>query len=221
MPMNLGRYARHLLPIGCLLAAGPAMADIEANIGVTSNYLWRGVTQTDDAAAVQGGLDYSHASGLYAGTWISNVDFDEKGYELDLYIGFSGEAGALGYDAGYIHYAYPDHDEIDFGEVYLNLSHGAVSGGVAYTVYTQDDAGGLDDAVYYHLGAETDLPHGFTLGGLVGHYAFDKAGMEDYSHFRISVGKGTAFGDFTLALDQHDMDEGDGAHVSVSLTKSF
>jgi uncharacterized protein (TIGR02001 family) len=48
-----------------------------ANIGAVSNYIWRGVTQTGDQAAVQGGIDVAHASGFYAGTWISNVDFDE------------------------------------------------------------------------------------------------------------------------------------------------
>ena len=52
-----------------------AAAEVSMNIGVTSNYIWRGVTQTGDAAAVSGGFDWSNASGLYAGTWASNVDF--------------------------------------------------------------------------------------------------------------------------------------------------
>ena len=76
--------------VGLLLSAslgsmGVALADsphsISANIGVVSNYIWRGVTQTGDQAAVQGGLDYSHESGFYAGTWASNVDFDEGASE--------------------------------------------------------------------------------------------------------------------------------------------
>lgn len=62
-----------------------ALADsphsFSANIGVVSNYMWRGVTQTGDQAAVQGGIDYSHASGFYAGTWASNVDWDEGAAE--------------------------------------------------------------------------------------------------------------------------------------------
>jgi uncharacterized protein (TIGR02001 family) len=52
---------------------------VTANIGVVSNYMWRGVTQTQDAAAVQGGVDYAHASGFTAGVWASNVDFENEG----------------------------------------------------------------------------------------------------------------------------------------------
>jgi uncharacterized protein (TIGR02001 family) len=64
---------------------GVALADsphsVSANIGAVSNYIWRGVTQTGDQAAIQGGLDYGHVSGFYAGTWISNIDWDEGGSE--------------------------------------------------------------------------------------------------------------------------------------------
>jgi uncharacterized protein (TIGR02001 family) len=64
-----------------LLTSAPASAQspwsFSANIGAVSNYIWRGVTQTGDQAAVQGGLDVGHESGFYAGTWASNVDFDE------------------------------------------------------------------------------------------------------------------------------------------------
>jgi uncharacterized protein (TIGR02001 family) len=52
-----------------------------ANIGAVSNYIWRGVTQTGDQAAVQGGIDVAHASGFYAGTWASNIDWDEGSSE--------------------------------------------------------------------------------------------------------------------------------------------
>jgi hypothetical protein len=61
------------------LAQGPWA--FSANIGVVSNYIWRGVTQTGDQAAVQGGLDVAHESGFYAGTWASNIDWDEGSSE--------------------------------------------------------------------------------------------------------------------------------------------
>jgi uncharacterized protein (TIGR02001 family) len=63
------------------LALADSPHSISANIGAVSNYIWRGVTQTGDQAAVQGGFDYAHESGFYAGTWASNVDFDEGGSE--------------------------------------------------------------------------------------------------------------------------------------------
>jgi uncharacterized protein (TIGR02001 family) len=61
------------------LAQGPW--SFSANIGAVSNYIWRGVTQTGDQPAIQGGLDVAHESGFYAGTWISNVDWDEGSSE--------------------------------------------------------------------------------------------------------------------------------------------
>jgi uncharacterized protein (TIGR02001 family) len=68
-----------------MLVSAPAVAQdpwsFSANIGAVSNYIWRGVTQTGDQAAVQGGLDVAHESGFYAGTWASNIDWDEGGME--------------------------------------------------------------------------------------------------------------------------------------------
>jgi uncharacterized protein (TIGR02001 family) len=68
-----------------LLTSAPAAAQdpwsFSANIGAVSNYIWRGVTQTGDQAAVQGGLDVAHESGFYAGTWASNIDWDEGSSE--------------------------------------------------------------------------------------------------------------------------------------------
>ncbi len=67
------------LALGIGTAAAEDPYSISANIGVVSNYMWRGVTQTQDGAAVQGGLDFTHSSGFYAGTWASNVDFNDEG----------------------------------------------------------------------------------------------------------------------------------------------
>ncbi|MBK1704845.1 TorF family putative porin [Halochromatium glycolicum] len=70
---------------GSLLMSAPALAQqpwsFSANIGAVSNYIWRGVTQTGDQAAIQGGIDVGHESGFYAGTWASNIDWDEGGSE--------------------------------------------------------------------------------------------------------------------------------------------
>lgn len=80
------------IPLGTLmlaLGAGALAKDpsnISANIGAVSNYLWRGVTQTQDGAAVQGGLDLTHSSGFYIGTWASNVDFDDEAGSQEVVI---------------------------------------------------------------------------------------------------------------------------------------
>jgi hypothetical protein len=94
-------YTKTLLAAALLAGAGVAQAELSANLGVASNYYFRGITQTDDKAAVSGGIDYTHDSGLYLGTWMSNVDFGGKeDVEVDGYAGFGGDIGdtGLGYD---------------------------------------------------------------------------------------------------------------------------
>jgi uncharacterized protein (TIGR02001 family) len=207
--------------------SGMAQAELSANIGATSNYLWRGVTQTMDGAAISGGVDYAHDSGFYAGTWASNVDFGSGGEELDLYAGFGGEASSIGYDVGVIYYAYPasSADDSDFTEVYGSLSFGPVTGGINYTV---DKESGVDENdIYYYLSASTDLGDGWGVGGTIGHYDFDATGAADYSHAQLDVTKSVGdFGDFTFTLSNvFDQDKGgtseEGLIPVVSWSKTF
>ena len=97
-------------------AAAPAepASPLSFNVGVTSNYVFRGVSQTHGRPAVQGGIDYAHASGLYIGAWASSItwvkDFLGKGsMELDIYGGYKNTFGGgdWNYDVGYITYNYP------------------------------------------------------------------------------------------------------------------
>ncbi len=178
---------------------------VEGNIGVTSNYVFRGVTQTGDGAAVQGGLDYAHESGLYVGTWTSNVNF-AGGTELDVYGGFSGEAEEFGYDIGVIGYLYPEADgDANFAEVYLGLSYDMFSAGVAYTFTSEvDDAAFASGDVFLYVGAGYDLAEDFSIGVTLGYYAFADAGDSDYLYGQIDLTKSTAFGDFTFSYSQAD-----------------
>jgi len=195
-----------------------AVADVEANFGVTSNYLWRGVTQSADGASVSGGLDYSHESGFYAGTWIGSIDFSDdtggesdigSGTENDYYLGYSGESGDFGYDVGYIYYVYPadGYEDGNFGEIYFNGSYDAFSFGVAYTVNSQVEGDSLFDTgdIYYSLGYGFDLPEDYSLGLSVGYYDFDLGSDSDYKHFQLDLAKG----DFTLTLSKADEESGD------------
>ncbi len=82
--------------VASVLTSGIAAAELSANAAIASNYIWRGITQTNDQAAGQGGIDWGNDSGLYVGTWVSNVAFGNTcrsgGYEMDVYAGFGGEA---------------------------------------------------------------------------------------------------------------------------------
>ncbi|AGA33842.1 hypothetical protein TVNIR_2186 [Thioalkalivibrio nitratireducens DSM 14787] len=190
-----------------------------------SNYLFRGVTQTDDSAAIQGGLDFEHESGFYAGTWASNVDFgDDTGYELDLYLGFASELGnGIGYDVGYLYYAYPDSsDSIDFGEIYGEVSFNMFKAGLAYTVNSDNDDDLFDTGdIYYYIGADIPLPEDFALGLTLGYYDFDIDGKDgvsaSYGHFAASLVKDAAtYGEFSFNLEYADIGETDALGSSNS-----
>ena len=105
------------------------------NAGLFSDYRFRGYSQTDYKPAFQGGFDFAHKSGFYAGNWNSNVEqslYTGANLEMDFYAGFKGSLGDFGYDIGYLYYFYPgsgvaDSTKIKNGEVYLGGSYGPVS----------------------------------------------------------------------------------------------
>ncbi len=220
---------------GAVLAAsavaGTAVAGpFSANIGVASNYIWRGVTQTNDQAAVSGGVDYSHDSGFYAGTWISNVDFSSidntttppspvsgTNFEQDWYLGYGFTAGPVDLDVGYILYTYPvGDDKLDFGEVYVNASWQWLTAGIAYNTNKEDGDADTGD-IYLYASGEFDV-NGVGLGFVIGSYDIAGGSDSDYIHYGVSMSKS----DFTLALDKNDMDGAVGDYrFSVSWSKSF
>ncbi len=219
-----------LLSLGAVLAAStlgsaPAAAEFSGNIGVVSNYIWRGVTQTGDDAAIQGGLDFAHDSGFYAGTWASSLGGGSSQYELDLYLGYGGEAGAFSYDLGLIRYMYPVGDvDSDFTELYGSVGFGPVTALVAYTVDKEGNPPNEND-IYYSLGAEFPLRDDLTVGVTAGRYNFDDPAAEDYTHYGASLTKSTeSFGDFTFALEKNNIKDGsdiDDARVWVGWTMAF
>lgn len=208
--------AASLLASASTMGSGVVLAEspLTANIGVTSNYIWRGVTQTSDISAISGGVDYAHKSGAYAGIWASNLDGGQ--YEQDLYIGYAFDAGPVGLDVGYIKYMYPvGAAQLDFDEIYVNASYKMISAGLALT--TDTEAGGQDSDTYIYVGAEFEVKKGLTLGLMYGDYDFDAPGG-DYSHIQVSLSKD----DFTIAYDDNDIAGALGdARLSVSWSKSF
>ena len=219
--------------IALLGLSAPAIAEVSMNIGATSNYVWRGVTQTDDKAAISGGLDWSSDSGLYAGTWVSNVDFggpDTSPYELDLYGGYAGEAGDFGYDAGLIYYTYENDDDANFLELGLSGSWKFLSAGLNYTLSSDvDDTAGAEQFIegdlYYFAGLSFDLPEDFGVGFTIGHYSFEDDGVGgadlNYTHYQADLSKSAGdFGDVTLSLSDTDIDN-DDMKVFVSWAKTF
>lgn len=183
-----------------MLAAPSAFAGWTGNVGATSNYLFRGAPQGNAGdAAVQGGVDWSHDSGLYAGTWVSNVGFagNDGGAEMDLYLGYGGDiVDGLGYDVGILYYWYPSEDEnanpgdeLSTLEFYAGLSYGPAS----LTYYYSDEcnfflgndadltaipAGNFgnstEEAGYLSLGVELPITETLAFTASIGHYHGDE-----------------------------------------------
>lgn len=118
---------------------------VSGNIGATSNYIWRGMTQTKDKGAVSAEIDVDY-NGFYVGAWASNADFggDEK-YELDLYVGYGNSIGDFSYDVSYLTYLYPGSDDsTDFDEVTFGIGYDfdKLSLGLSHTLGVRTDNGG-------------------------------------------------------------------------------
>ena len=199
---------------GCLFS-GSAMAELTGNIGVSNNYIWRGITQSADESAVSGGIDFKHKSGLYAGTWFSNMA--NNSYEHDLYAGFAGKQGEIAYDAGLIMYTYPVDNNVDFTELYASLDIKNFNFGLAFTI--DSDAGGADSDFYMSASGDYEVKKGLVLDALIGNYQFDSPANEDYMHLRVGLSKD----DITFAIEKNDRtgpDE-DDMRLTVSWSKEI
>ena len=120
---------KNLIKFGVVAIFSSAMslqsAEFESNVALSSDYIWRGMTQTAEEPAISGGFDIAGESGLYFGTWASNVEFgDGAALELDWYAGYANELdNGFSYDIGYLAYTYPGEDSLDFEEIYLGLDY--------------------------------------------------------------------------------------------------
>ena len=90
---------------------------LSANVGAVSDYRFRGISQSFDKAAVQGGIDYAHSSGFYVGNWNSSINegagYPSAHWENDYYAGFKKSLGNFGLDVGVIYYDYPGSNAVD------------------------------------------------------------------------------------------------------------
>ena len=206
-----------------LLVSGAANAAVEANIGATSNYVWRGVTQTSDDATLQGGVDYSNEEGFSLGAWASDVKFAD-GYELDIYGGYSAEsASGIGYSVGFTQYLYPDATDIDFLEINGSVSVGPVTAAIAHTISA--DTASYEGDNYYSLSAGTDLEEGLSISGTLGYYDYN-SDADSYTHAQLDLTKSMGdYGDITASVSKLNNDGALGADEGtlffVSYSKTF
>lgn len=234
----------YLLVLSGLVAAPAFAADAPAsphtvafNVGITSDYIFRGITQTQHDPAIFGGVDYSHASGFYVGAWLSGQSWVETGgtaafgdayktnsnMELDLYGGYKGAVAGIGYDVGVITYYYPGNEVVgavtpDTTEVYiagtwkmltLKYSHVVSDYFIGWGSVTPGSAYKTSGSNYLELNATHDLGGGW---GLLGHIGRQKVERDDlnfasYNDWKVGVTKDVGFGTVTAAYSNTDAND--------------
>mgnify|MGYP001307658356 CR=1 FL=1 len=197
--------------VSTFLLSGPAPASaadeglmlpgtsISANVSMLNQYRWRGLDQSNTQPAIQGGFDLAHTSGLYIGTWMSNVDWGttKNSTELDIYGGYGFELpGGLGVDLNFTAFEYPGaaaSNKYDFEEYGIGLSKdfgvAALSAGFNHSPEFFGQSG---DAQYLQGGLDVPLPvAGAGLSAHVGHQWIDKNstyGNSDYLDWSVGFG---------------------------------
>ena len=217
-----------VLVLSTLMSATAAMAQAKApepdytlsyNVGVVSDYRFRGIAQTNFKPALQGGIDFVHKSGFYAGTFASNVnwvkDFNgaSKGsLEVDLYGGYKGSITPdVGFDVGAITYQYPGNNSgvansVTYGGIpagtYANANTTEIYGALSYSVlnfkYSRSTGNFLGNlrssgSQYFDLNANFDLGNGFTLTPHIGRQIIPNQGVggnvANYSDYSLAIAK--------------------------------
>jgi len=198
--------------------AAPPEHVVAYNLGATSDYVFRGISQSRNRPAFSGGVDYSHTpSGLYVGTWVSTIswvnDLDTGSsssargstpYEQDFYAGIKGDIGAgFSYDVGAVYYYYTrnklSNPDANTTEVYGKVAYGPVYFKVNYAI--GDAIATSNKAGSYYLDAAGDFPvmDGLTLNLHAGYFSFKDgtgaaATASDYNYSDWKVGVTKDFG---------------------------
>jgi uncharacterized protein (TIGR02001 family) len=167
------------------------------NLGLASDYRYRGISQSRLRPAVSAGADYSHASGLYAGVWLSSIRWIRDGggdaeAELDLYAGYKGSAGPVGYDVGLLRYQYPRARlavSPDTTELYGALTYGVFTAKYSHAVTNLFGFADSKGSGYLDLSANVELGDGWSLVPHVGRQWVRRNSASSYTDYAITLNK--------------------------------
>jgi uncharacterized protein (TIGR02001 family) len=181
---------------------------ISYNVGVVSDYRFRGISQSRTDPALQGGIDYTHTpSGFYAGTWLSTIKWVNDGggsgdVEVDLYGGKRGEiVKDVSYDVGGLYYVYPSnglstnantfelYGQLGYGPAYIKYSHALTN---TFGFADSKNSG------YVDVGVNQDVYDGYMLNLHAGRQNVKNNGYASYNDYKIGVTKD--FGIVTVSL---------------------
>lgn len=221
---------------GVALAEAASPHTVSANVGFTTDYIFRGISQTSANPAVQGGIDYSHASGLYAGVWGSNVswvaDFNagvSSSLELDTYFGFRNSfAEDFTYDVGFVRYNYPASGyavgatKADTDEIYGAVGYKWLTAKYSYGLGKFLTVPGAQGTDYIELNASVPLGDtGISFGAHIGKQTYKGTAADalalagtsaTYSDYKLSASKD--IGGYVVTLAYTDTNSTGGFYTT-------
>lgn len=187
-------------------AANAGEGSVSASVSMTTDYVFRGLTQTDGGPAIQGSFDYTNGI-FYAGAWASNVDFNvDENFELDLYVGITPTTGPISWDISLVGYFYPNSTDA-FGE--YDYMEGIVGASINPTeqftlggqvAYAPDFFGETGTGIYYEVNGAYAFTEAFAVSAAWGNQDVDDLG--DYDTWNL--GGTLAFHGFELDLRYHE-----------------
>ena len=193
-----------------LAASGVSMAQATAaaapapdytlafNVGAVTDYRYRGISQSRLKPAIQGGIDFSHKSGFYLGTWASSIKWikdagGDADAEVDIYGGYKFAGGPVGFDVGVLRYLYPNASISPSPyttEVYVAGTYGPATLKYSHAVTNLFGFADSKNSYYVDLSAGFDLPwYGLTLTPHIGYQSVNHNSGASYTDWSLTLGK--------------------------------
>lgn len=213
-----------------LLDTGRAGAAVSGTLALTTDYLFRGVSQTNQRPALQGGAEYAHDGGLYAGVWGSNVswlsDYSSaslpisSSIELDAYLGWRGNVGeSVKLDAGAISYYYPGDYPTGFvrpytTEAYVGASFGPVSLKYSHALTNLFGFADSDGSGYLEANLNHEFSPGWVFNAHAGRQRVKRTSVASYTDWKLGVTRNFAAG-WSLAAAYTDTNARRSAYTNA------
>ncbi len=187
-----------------ILSTSQAYAQLSIDGTLTSDYVFRGISASDEEAALQINFNYGFSSGAYAGVWASTLS-ETDDQEVDYFVGYNNKINdELSYDVNYTFYSYHGlglAQSIDYGELIFNVTYNDM---INFVLGYANDFGNADETgIYVAVGGSHSFNESTALNVGVGSYSFDET-TEDYIHYHVGVSK--SFEKISLDLTYHDTD---------------
>ncbi|MBZ6379122.1 hypothetical protein B5C34_09360 [Pacificimonas flava] len=209
----------------------PSDWELSGNVGLFSEYRFRGIDFSDGDLALQGGIDLAHSSGFYVGTWASNLagfgDFGGSHVEVDLYAGFGGDFGSVGvYDVGVLWYLYPGTDDTDYVELYGSVGADIAGAETTVGIAWAPDQANADDSLYLYGDVGFGIPNtpialSAHLGYTDGFFGFGGLGTSgvsyDDNYIDYSIGASTDIYGLELGVAYVDTDIDEDREIDLGL----